>query len=177
MATRSTLLCIHRDPAQLSSLQEQGYELLTATNGPDGLSLFKSQHVDAMVLEYGLGLLDGAIIAAEVKKIKPHLPIVMLADHLEVPVADLKSIDALVAKSDGAHILFATIHFMLSARSAQQLDKNLTTQTRRRLSDARDSGEGALDMKANPCAAAVELRDVPFSRSVWLSIWNGNIQF
>lgn len=31
-----TLLCIHRDPAQLNLLQENGYELVTATNGPEG---------------------------------------------------------------------------------------------------------------------------------------------
>ncbi len=32
MGTNNTLLCIHRDPAQLSLLQENGYELVTATN-------------------------------------------------------------------------------------------------------------------------------------------------
>ena len=60
MATNNTLLCIHRDPDQLSLLQENGYELLTATNGHDGLRLFASQLVDAIVLDYQLGLLDGA---------------------------------------------------------------------------------------------------------------------
>ena len=71
MATNSTLLCIHRDPAQLSLLRENGYELVTATNGHDGLRLFASQPVDAIVLEYHLGLLDGAVIAAEIKRVRP----------------------------------------------------------------------------------------------------------
>jgi DNA-binding response OmpR family regulator len=52
MARNNTLLCIHRDPAQLSSLEENGYELVTATNGHDGLRLFLSRRVDAIVLEY-----------------------------------------------------------------------------------------------------------------------------
>ncbi|MGA9710692.1 MAG: hypothetical protein WBR31_02815, partial [Candidatus Sulfotelmatobacter sp.] len=56
MAINNTLLCIHRDPDQLSLLQENGYELLTATNGHDGLRLFASQPVDAIVLDYHLGL-------------------------------------------------------------------------------------------------------------------------
>src|ERR1700690_3727042 len=98
MNSRSTLLCIHRNPAQLNSLQEQGYELVTATNGHDGLQLFRSQHVDAIVLEYHLGWLDAPIVAAEIKRIRPHLPIVMLADHRKLPNADLKSIDALVTR-------------------------------------------------------------------------------
>src|SRR6266849_6846884 len=59
MGTNSTLLCIHRDPAQLSLLEQNGYELLTATNGADGLRLFMSRPVDAIVLDHQLGLLDG----------------------------------------------------------------------------------------------------------------------
>jgi DNA-binding response OmpR family regulator len=79
MAIRSTLLCIHRDPAQLTLLRENGYELVMATNGSDGLRFLMSRPVDAIVLEHHLGL-DSGVIAAEIKKVKPPLPIVMLAD-------------------------------------------------------------------------------------------------
>ena len=119
MATNSTLLCIHRDPAQLSLLQENGYELVTATNGHDGLRLFMSRPVDAIVLDYHLGLLDGAVVAAEIKQIKPQVPIVMLIDNLELPDGALKSVDALVTKSDGAYFLLATVHFVLSVKPAR----------------------------------------------------------
>jgi len=74
MAT-STLLCIHRDPARLSSLTEHGYELATATTGSDGLRLFMSRPVDTVVLEYHLGLLDGAATADEIKRVRPEVPI------------------------------------------------------------------------------------------------------
>ena len=80
MATHSTLLCIHRDPAQMTLLQEKVYELVTATNSSDGLRLLMSRPVDAIVLEYHLGLADRAVLATEIKKVKPHIPIVMLAD-------------------------------------------------------------------------------------------------
>ena len=75
MGSNSTLLCIHRDPSQLSLLQVHGYELVTATNGSDGLRLFMLQAVDAIVLDYQLGLLDGGVVAAEIKKVKPEIPI------------------------------------------------------------------------------------------------------
>src|ERR1039458_8206798 len=120
MATNSTLLCIHRDPAQLSLLQENGYELVTATNGSDGLRLFMLRPVDAIVLEHHMGLLDGAAIAAEIKQVRPEVPIVMLTDHLELPDGSLKSVDALVTKSDGPHFLLATVHFLLSVKPAQR---------------------------------------------------------
>jgi DNA-binding response OmpR family regulator len=126
MATNRTLLCIHRDPAQLSFLQENGYELVTATNGHDGLGLFMSRPVDVIVLEYHLGLLDGAVIAAEIKQLRPELPIVMLADHLEVPDIALNSVDALVAKSDGSHFLLATIHLALNVKPVQRLERKLS---------------------------------------------------
>jgi len=110
------LLCIHRDPAQLSLLQENGYELVTATNGSEGLRLLMTRSVDAIVLEYHLGLLDGAAIATKIKRARPQLPIVMLADHLELPNGALKSVDALVTKADGAHFLWATVHFVLNVK-------------------------------------------------------------
>jgi DNA-binding response OmpR family regulator len=119
MATIPTLLCIQRDPAQLRSLQENGYQLLTATNGRDGLRLFASHPVDAIVLDYHLGLLDGASVANEIKRVRPTIPIVMVADDLELPYDALNSVDALVTKSDGAHFLWATVHFVLNVKPAR----------------------------------------------------------
>jgi len=101
MGTNSTLLCIHRDPAQLGLLEQSGYELVTATTGSDGLRLFMSQAVDAIVLDYQLGLLDGGVVAGEIKKFKPQIPIVMLSEDVDLPIAAVKSVDALVSKSDG----------------------------------------------------------------------------
>ena len=120
MATNSTVLCIHKDPAQLRLLEENGYELVTATNGCEGLRLFMSRRVDAIVLEYHLGLLDGSVIANEIKQVRPEVPIVMLADHVELPDGALKSVDALVTRSDGAHFLLATVHFVLTVKPAQR---------------------------------------------------------
>ena len=81
MAANHTLLFIHRDPAQLS------------------------------LLNYELSLVPGAAVAAEMKKVKPQVPIIMLTDHLQLTDGTLESADALVTKSDGPHFLWATIHF------------------------------------------------------------------
>src|SRR5580700_2271307 len=116
MATNSTVLCIHRDPAQLSSLKEQGYDLVTATNGSEGLRIFMSRTVNAIVLEYHLGLLDGATIASSIKQVRPDVPIIMLADNLELPDGALNCVDAVVTKADGADFLWATVHFVLNVK-------------------------------------------------------------
>ena len=125
MATNSTLLCIHRDPAQLDLLRENGYELVTATNSSDGLRLLASTPIDAIVLEYHLGLLNGATVAVEIKNAKPELPIVMVADDLELPEGALRSVDALVTKSDGPHFLWATVHFVLNVKPTQRRHRTL----------------------------------------------------
>jgi DNA-binding response OmpR family regulator len=143
MGTNRTLLCIHRDPAQLGSLKENGYELVTAANVHEGLQLFMSRPVDAIVLEYHLGLLDGAVIADEIKQVRPEVPIVMLIDHLELPDGALKSVDALVAKSDGPHFLLATIHFVLNVKPAQRRERELRAQMPAHLRRPGRSREGA----------------------------------
>ena len=120
MGTQSTLLCIHRDPGKLLHLEENGYRLLTATNGSEGLRLLMSRTVDAVVIEYHLGLLDGATVASEIKQVRPQVPIVMVCDNLELPDDALKSVDAFVIRSDGHHFLVAIIHFVLSVEWGKQ---------------------------------------------------------
>ena len=166
MATNSTLLCIHRDPAQLSLLQENGYELVIATSGSEGLRLLMLRPVDAIVLEYHLGLLDGAVVAAEIKKAKPQLPIIMLADHLELPEGALKSVDALVTKADGAHFLWATIHFVLNVKPAKRAG-DLKARTRTHLRRPSGSRDWLDRGRANSPQTAISNRDAPFSLSVW----------
>src|SRR5208282_2065609 len=125
MGINRTVLCIHRDPDQLNLLKENGYELATATNGSDGLRLFMSRPVDAVVLEHHLSLLHGAALADKIKRARPEVPIVMLVDHMELPASALNSVDALVVKSDGAHFLWATVHFVLNVKPAQRREAKL----------------------------------------------------
>ena len=144
MGTNNTLLCIHRDPSELSLLKENGYEVVTATNGREALRLFMSRPVDVIVIEYHLGLLDGALIATEIKQVRPEVPIVMLTDNADLPGCALKSVDALVAKSDGPHFLLATVHFVLNVKPAGRCNGKVWPQTPahlRRLGRSRDGRE------------------------------------
>ena len=116
MAAATSLLCIHRDPTQLMVLREKGFSVIPATHGSQDLRLLASKPVDAVILEYHLGLLDGAAVADEIKKVRPRLPIVMLAEGLELPEGALKSVDALVTQSDGPRSLLEAIHSVLQAK-------------------------------------------------------------
>jgi CheY-like chemotaxis protein len=75
-----------------------------------------SRPVDAIVLEYSTRALGGAEVVDEIRRVRPHVPIVMVADPQELPQKALKSVDTLVAKSDGAHFLWAAVHFLLTTK-------------------------------------------------------------
>ena len=150
MATNRILLCIHDQPSQLNLLQENGYELATAANTSDGLKLLHSRPVEAVLVEYQICLSEGAAVAAEIKRVRPELPIVMLVDHLELPPDALRSADALVAKSYGDHFLWATIHFLLNVKPAQRQEAELRAGTPAMMRHPSESpGRGASQRSSN----------------------------
>jgi CheY-like chemotaxis protein len=177
MATNATLLCIHKDPAELSLLQEHGYELVTATNGHEGLQLFMSQPVDAIVLDYQLDLLDGGVVAAAIKKVKPKVPIVMLAGDVDLPDDALQAVDALVAKSDGPISLLETIHSVLNGSLPSVMQKSLGIEPPANPRHPRRSWDGVERRRAIIAEMAIEGKGVPFSRKLWRCIRNGTVQF
>jgi DNA-binding response OmpR family regulator len=177
MGENSTLLCIHPDPAQLSLLEQNGYELITATNGSEGLRLFLSRPVDAIVFDYQLCLSDGSALAAEIKRVKPHLPIVMLADNVELPDDALKFVNALVAKSDGPHFLLATVRSVLNLKPAKCADAESGPQSSMPRRSTGGFQQRTQSRRAKTAESATTEHDAPFSPRVWRSIRNGTVQF
>jgi CheY-like chemotaxis protein len=176
MRAQSTLLCIHRDPSQLFHLEESGYQLVTATCGHEGLRLLMLQAVDAVVIEYHLGLLDGGIVASEIKQVKPQVPIVMVCDNLELTEDALKSVDAVVVRSDGHHFLVATIHFVLSVEWENQHNGASRAATTGRPFNRLGSGWSRRTTTSRR-RSSPEGGDEPFSPRLWRCILDGTFQF
>jgi CheY-like chemotaxis protein len=170
MTTNPTVLCIHRDPSPLSLLRQNGYEVLTANNGHEGLRLFMTRHVDAIVLEYRLGFLDGGIVAAEIKKTRPQVPILMVIDNLEVPDGALKSVDMVVAKFDGESFLLSAVRSVLETKT---VTPGKTRTTRRTTISPRPGA----DTKAGDSKPPVLNANAAFSTEEWQSILNGTLKF
>ena len=170
MGVPSTLLCIYRDPAQLLHLKESGYRLVTATNGGEGLRLLMSHAVDAVVMEYHHGLLNGVAVASEIKQVKPQIPIVMICDDLELPCDASKSVDAFVVRTDGYHFLVATIHFVLSM---DWKHSPATSKHFNRMGLGRSRRTGI----SHPRRSSTDERNAPFSSRLWASILDGTIRF
>lgn len=169
MQPHITLLCIHRDPAQLSVLGQNGFNLITATNGHDGLQIFRSRPVDAVVLDDKVGLLGGSVMAAEIRKVNPLVPIVLLADVAKLPHPAVRSVDALVANSDGPRSLLATVHFLLNANHGRSQEPGNGPDTQEKTNER--------ELRHNATVLAAAENKAPFSPAVWRSIWDGTIQF
>jgi response regulator RpfG family c-di-GMP phosphodiesterase len=120
MSGSSVLLCIHQRPSELSLLHKNGYELVMTASSAEGLRLLQARPFNAALVDHRVCQSEGAAVANQIKRIRPELPVIILVNHLELPVHALQSADAVVAKSDGDHFLWATVHFLLNVKPIQR---------------------------------------------------------
>jgi CheY-like chemotaxis protein len=96
---------------------EEEYEVLAASNGIEGLELYASRPVDAVILDYEMPEMKGDRIAEQMKLAKPDVPIVLLSGYEWLPEDVLQSADAFVAKREPPATLLTTVRDLLTVRS------------------------------------------------------------
>jgi CheY-like chemotaxis protein len=98
----AVVLCIDDDPAMLECeqrfLESFGYRVLTALSGPKGLELASIQSVDVVIIDYCMPGMNGPEVAVQIKRLRPHAPVIMLSGAVDIPKNALKMVDAFVAK-------------------------------------------------------------------------------
>ena len=119
-----TILCIDDDAANLDVrrelLQRAGYRVLTAKSGPEALEIFRSEAVDAVVLDYWLPGTNGIKIATEFKSLKPHVPIVMLSGSETILDEVVGRVDRWLVKGNiEPKDLLSTLDDLLSRKTAR----------------------------------------------------------
>ncbi len=96
------ILCIDDEPVGLQvrklMLESQGYNVLTAANGPEGLELFAGNQVSAVVLDYTMPGMNGDEVATEMKRLKPEVKILLLSACLDLPAEALRWVDKRAVK-------------------------------------------------------------------------------
>jgi len=96
------VLCIDDDPAILECekrfLEAFGYKVLTAPSGGKGLELASIHSVDVVIVDYCMPGMNGHEVAIEIKRLRPHAPIIMLSSSNDIPGKALKLVDAFVPK-------------------------------------------------------------------------------
>jgi len=118
---KATILCIDDHWNGLIGrkmfLEQSGYEVLEATGGDEGLKLFASRSVDAVVLDYQMPGMNGDRVAAKMKRINSHIPIMLLSAYGPLPQSKLRSVDTFLSKSQPPAILLSTLQSLLSSQS------------------------------------------------------------
>ena len=83
-----TILCIDDEQTALqlrqSILESAGYKVLIATTGLRGLQLFRSEPIDAVVLDYWMADMKGLQVARAIRKLSPTVPIIILSAYDEL---------------------------------------------------------------------------------------------
>ena len=117
---KATILCIDDHWNGLVGrkilLENNGYEVLEATGGDEGLKLFLSRSVDAVVLDYQMPGMNGDVVAAKMKSAKSHVPIMLLSAYGLLPKSKLHTVDSFLSKSQPPKILLSTLQALLNTR-------------------------------------------------------------
>lgn len=98
-------------------LEKNGYKVLEATSGNEGLKLFLANAVDAVVLDYQMPGMNGDVVAAKMKRVKSHIPILLLSAYGPLPERKLESVDTFLTKSEGPKVLLAALQDLLNSWS------------------------------------------------------------
>jgi DNA-binding response OmpR family regulator len=61
-------------------LELSGFEVITATNGEDALTILKEQKIDLLLLDIMMPKVDGFSVMEEMKKMKNKTPIIVLSN-------------------------------------------------------------------------------------------------
>lgn len=120
MAGKPLILCVDAAWNELEDqkmlLEENGFEVLTASNGIDALQAFVSHPVDLVLLDYHMPQMNGDVAAAQMKACKPDVPVALLSADDRVPQSKLKTVDVLVSKSEPITTFLAIVDHLLSLR-------------------------------------------------------------
>ncbi len=112
-----TVLCVDDEAIGLRvrkiMLEGHGYQVLIAGDGHQGLSLFDQNPVDLVVLDYYMPGLNGADVAAEMRRRRPEVPIIFLSAYFSLPPAALELADAFITKGDPPDVLIEKIEKLL----------------------------------------------------------------
>jgi two-component system response regulator CpxR len=110
---KKVVLCVDDDEAGLRVrkmlFEAHGYEVLCSTDGRDGLRKFAENKVDAVILDYFMPEMDGGMVAAQMKAVKPEVAILMLSAYYWLPKAALLNVDAFLTKGDSPGIVLQKI--------------------------------------------------------------------
>jgi DNA-binding NtrC family response regulator len=110
---RKTILCIDDDSSMLGYqrelLERRGFTVLTAASARQGLQIAVACAVAAVIVDYHMPDMNGHELATEIKRLRPHVPIVMVSSDEGIAEQVLNVVDAFVSKNEAPRRLLPVI--------------------------------------------------------------------
>ncbi|HWR17437.1 MAG TPA: response regulator [Terriglobales bacterium] len=92
MSTR--ILCVHDGEDELQqlrgTLEEAGYEVVSALTGHEALHILRSVNVQGVVLDYDATAPGGVSLRNRIQHVCPDLPLLMISSVDDVPIGALR---------------------------------------------------------------------------------------
>src|SRR5258708_18574582 len=107
-------------------LEDRGYKVLTASSGREGLEVFASNVIDAVILDYQMPEMNGELVAGVMKRAKPRIPILMLSGCVSLPESALLLVDEFVPKGEPVEFLLLAVRQVLSGGEKRKPVRALT---------------------------------------------------
>lgn len=103
-------------------LERAGYQVAGALDGPGGLSIFATQPVDLVILDYFMPEIHGGQVAAEMRRLRPEVPIILLSAYINLPPEVTRTVDCTILKGDGPQVLLGKVRELLLERNLSNRD-------------------------------------------------------
>jgi two-component system, CitB family, response regulator DctR len=120
MGPNPVILCVDDTPSFLEGykmlLEENGYRVLTATEGKEALEVFQSCSIDLVLLDYHIPGMNGAAAALQMKELNADVPILLLSSDERLPQDDVAAADCFMLKSESIDDLLGKVDYLLSLR-------------------------------------------------------------
>ena len=123
MIEKLTLLCVDDDPRELAhnkkQLEEHGYHVLTALDGPAAMTMLEENRVDGVVLEYQMSPKDGEAVAMDIWRKYVDVPIILFSSHLsQIPARLMTAVDVSADKGRPVEELLAKLKHLFHGDGA-----------------------------------------------------------
>ncbi|HEX5410837.1 MAG TPA: response regulator [Terriglobia bacterium] len=115
----ATVLCIDDEPSAIQSrrllLESEGYQVIDASTGEQGLRLFQSNKIDVVIVDYWMSGMNGLTVAQEIKRLNPAMPVIMLSGLPELPGEAVGLADQWILKGRSSQALLDALSALTSA--------------------------------------------------------------
>jgi CheY-like chemotaxis protein len=110
---------IDRLEVMKARLGHLGYQVETAHSGPIALQKFKESAIDLAIVDYYMPGMNGDIVAMEMKRLQPFVPIIIFSGTFTLPEMVIALVDGFVSTSDDPDALLEKVSELLMKKAAR----------------------------------------------------------